>query len=150
MAETVKHRETEVGQFYVYRDEDGNAVAIAMMAKGPNGGRAGIDYARMGVPYGTTTREDINDRADFMVSAMNTFGNTRVALAAKDAEIELLRSSLSVTLSSLERWYRNGSPEFDGSAHPTSVIGTARGLVGLDPATGMPADGASPKETTDA
>jgi hypothetical protein len=60
------------------------------------------------------------------------------ALAAKDAEIEQLRLSLGMTLSSLERWYRHGSPDFTGSAHPTSVIGTARGLVGLDPASGMP------------
>lgn len=93
--------EIKEGQFYVYRDEDGNAVAIAMMSKGPNGGRMGIDYARMGVPYGKTTREDINNRAEFMAAAMNAFGNTKAALAAKDAEIALLREELAATYEEL-------------------------------------------------
>lgn len=82
--------EVKEGKFYVYRDEDGNAVAVALMTRGPNGGHIGVDYARMGVPYGKTTWEDINNRADFMIAAMNTFGNTRAALAAKDAELSIL------------------------------------------------------------
>lgn len=157
-------REIKLGQFYVYKDEDGNAVAVAQMGVGPNGGRMGFDAARLPVPYGKVTREDINNRAEFMVAAMNSYGGHRTALADKDAEISRLttenadllsgeylarvieerdrmREALRMTLSSLERWYRHGSPEFDGSAAPTSVIGTARGLVGLDPSSGMPLKG---------
>lgn len=102
------------GQFYVYRDEDGNAVAIAMMAKGPNGGGMGVDYARMGVPYGKTTREDINNRAEFMVSAMNTFGNTKSVIDAKDAEIEAAQAEINRLRGLIEESVRclDGEPEY--------------------------------------
>lgn len=86
--------EIKEGQFYVYRDEDGNAVSIAMMSKGPNGGHMGVGYASMGIPYGKTTWEDINNRAEFMAAAMNSFGNAKAVIAAKEAEIAKLRWAL--------------------------------------------------------
>lgn len=88
--------EVRVGQFYVYRDEDGDAVAVAQMSEGPNGGHVGVDYARLPVPRGKTTREDINNRAEFMVAALNSFGGHRTALADKEAEIAILREALNL------------------------------------------------------
>lgn len=38
------------GELYVYRDEDGDAVAIAKACTGPNGGFVGADICKVSLP----------------------------------------------------------------------------------------------------
>lgn len=55
-------------KYYVYKDEDGHAVAVAENATGPNGGWKGLDIAVMSVRLPVSVRDEL---AAFIVKAMN-------------------------------------------------------------------------------
>jgi len=57
------------GDLYVYRDEDKNAVAIAMSDTGPRGGWVGRDIAKMAIPRPAVPQEQINKFADLFAAA---------------------------------------------------------------------------------
>lgn len=48
------------GTTYVYRDEDGDAIAVARHRVGPNGGWTADTLARMSVPSKHVTRDELN------------------------------------------------------------------------------------------
>jgi hypothetical protein len=83
----------EVGKWYVAQDEDGDAIAIAETARGPNGGWVGVDIARMPVPGKYKTRADINNHARLIAAAPETAAerdrlkevNAELLAALKDA-----------------------------------------------------------------
>ena len=57
------------GTWYIHKDEDGDALAIAEHGTGPNGGWVGINIARMPVPSKHKTRNDINRNARLIAAA---------------------------------------------------------------------------------
>lgn len=57
------------GDWYVHVDEDGDAISIAMNGRGPNGGWAGIDLARLAMPSANKSRKFLNFAARKMAAA---------------------------------------------------------------------------------
>lgn len=51
------------GDFYVYQDEDQNAVAVAIARLGPNGGQTATSICRMSLPSKALTQRQINQYA---------------------------------------------------------------------------------------
>jgi hypothetical protein len=86
--------------WYVYKDEDGDAIAVAEHGVGPNGGWQGKHIAKMPVPDKKRTRQEINDHASLIVRSVNSHHKLVEALeeARSIAELTLQRGDAAYGL----------------------------------------------------
>lgn len=80
------------GPWYVYRGEDGEAIAIQKFVEGDNGGTTGKGIARMPVPQGwgaknaRNTREEIDANARLIAAAPDSHeANLKIIAAFRSA-----------------------------------------------------------------
>lgn len=79
---------SEIGTYYVYKDEDGNAVAVAKWEEGRSGGAVGVMICKFGLPTASQTWADINSQAADIAASLNNAPR----IAALEAENADLRS----------------------------------------------------------
>lgn len=84
------------GPYYVYIDENGDAIALAAHGKGPQGGWQGVNIASVDVPSKNKTREQINATAAHFVLSANTHDD--LVAAAKRVLYKLEHETASVDI----------------------------------------------------
>ncbi|OOG75591.1 hypothetical protein B0E45_01285 [Sinorhizobium sp. A49] len=80
MAPAKKADTIQVGEFYIDRDEDGNARAICRMGLGLAAAPRNEIWARLSVPDDQKKWPEVNERAEFMAAALNNNGVSAISV----------------------------------------------------------------------
>jgi hypothetical protein len=85
-----------VKPLYIYRDEDGEPIALAFWATGPNGGAVGVNVAKFPAPSKYLSAGDIRKYAETIIQSVNSFSSLKAENERLKAENESQRREIKV------------------------------------------------------